>query len=1526
MAVELANAYVTLSVETSSISRQVGRMFNGVESQAGKTGRNMGRSMATSFDKAKPNVEVLEAAVKRAQDRVVAHKESGSRKMEAANRKVEIAQARVNEVTKKYGPDSSQALQAQDQLITAQQKAEAASLDYNDTLKKLEGQLNDAQKAFDNASAASGKSRTVWQRATDSLSKVGGRMRGVGDRMMDVGANFKTAGGRISDVGTNLTKLTSPISMAVTAAAGLVGVLGFKRLVGIDTAKSQIKGLGYDAEAVMEDVDRGVTDTSLSMAEGAAIARSALATGNVEVGQELEDQIKRVANVSAAYGIEGEHAGYLLNNILTKNKVTWGDLSQMQQNQIPIVSQLADHYGVTGDEIEKMAQDGQISIEDLNTVLDENAGAAAEEYSNSWQGIFANIKANIGKIGAAGLDKFFQVLKTEAGGFLDVLRSDQLKNVAESIGETLGNAFQKLIDVIKAVVGWFAGLSPVWQTVIIGAIGFATALGPILIVVGKLVVGIGGVITAFGWLIKFLALLTNPIGLIITTIGLLVGAFTYLWKTNEGFRNFFITAWEAIKTAAVWAWENALKPVFQGIGDIAVWLWENAIQPTFGFFADAWGWVVSAGSTASGFLSTIFAGIGAIAIWLWESAIQPVFGFFADAWSWIVDAANSAWQNYLQPVFDAIGIVVTWLWENIISPYFSFIWGLWMSLGEVFMLVWQNVLSPVFGWFGDIAVWLWEHAIKPVFGFIGSAFQAVGTVFMWVWENVLSPVFTWFADIAMWLWEHALSPVFSWIGDKWQYVLLGMQLYWEMVLKPVFMAIATVAQWLWENVLSPVFSWIGEHWSTVLDIMKWAWTYILQPVFNAIAVVARWLWENVLSPVFSFIGRHWDKVLTAMKWAWTYILQPVFSAVAFVARWLWETVLSPVFTFIGRHWDKILTAMKWAWDYILHPVWLAVKAVAMWLWENILKKVFTWIGDHWEEIVLGIKLAWEKYLKPTWERVKSVATWLWEKLRDIFTWIGNKWSSMKDRISSVYEKHIKPVFEKFGDIVENLKSRFGTAVDNIKKQWNRLKGIAAKPIKFVIQDIFNDGLINALNKIPGVNIPDIPEPGWINQYATGGHTGPGSKWTPAGIVHADEYVVQKASRRPFERENPGLLDHINRHGTMAGYANGGMVRPVKGGRVTSGFGAGRGRYPHAGIDLAVPIGTPVFAAMDGTVLGFQPPGRTGRYVFLSHPGGRNTYYGHLSKPLVKPGQQVRQGQRIALSGNTGKSTGPHLHYETWRNGSPVNPAKYLSGAVLPLGQKGAEAGGGWFDPLAAVRALGDKITSSLTSKFPNAGYMLDASIGLAKQGFDSMLDWAQSKVSLFNDGGEGGASDASGDVVGKVRGVADKYGWGSGGQWSALSQLISRESSWNPNAANPRSTARGLFQKMTSIHGAIESSAAGQAEWGLKYIKQRYGSPAAALAFHNRHNHYADGGLVRDSGGVVPPGSSVIHNFTRDPEWMYTNKQQDTVQAALDIAKNGAGARMVFNAPVYMRDEDDFIDAYDKKSRRRRAVGLVSTL
>lgn len=96
--------------------------------------------------------------------------------------------------------------------------------------------------------------------------------------------------------------------------------------------------------------------------------------------------------------------------------------------------------------------------------------------------------------------------------------------------------------------------------------------------------------------------------------------------------------------------------------------------------------------------------------------------------------------------------------------------------------------------------------------------------------------------------------------------------------------------------------------------------------------------------------------------------------------------------------------------------------------------------------------------------------------------------------------------------------------------------------------------------------------------------------------------------------------------------------------------------PHKGVDFALPIGTPIIAPADGVVehVAYQARG-AGRYIKLRHGGQYTTVYMHLSRQLVKVGQQVRKGERIALSGNTGGSTGPHLHYEFYINGNAVNP-------------------------------------------------------------------------------------------------------------------------------------------------------------------------------------------------------------------------------------------------------------------------------
>ncbi|MBN1835426.1 MAG: M23 family metallopeptidase [Spirochaetales bacterium] len=118
------------------------------------------------------------------------------------------------------------------------------------------------------------------------------------------------------------------------------------------------------------------------------------------------------------------------------------------------------------------------------------------------------------------------------------------------------------------------------------------------------------------------------------------------------------------------------------------------------------------------------------------------------------------------------------------------------------------------------------------------------------------------------------------------------------------------------------------------------------------------------------------------------------------------------------------------------------------------------------------------------------------------------------------------------------------------------------------------------------------------------------------------------------------------------------------GRITSRFGprsdpfTGLRRF-HNGVDLANAVGTPVLASMSGRVamLGYNP--NFGKYIILTHPEGFQTLYGHLDTFLVQKGQTVGQGQQIARMGNTGYSTGCHLHFSIFKKGEPVDPFKYL---------------------------------------------------------------------------------------------------------------------------------------------------------------------------------------------------------------------------------------------------------------------------
>jgi murein DD-endopeptidase MepM/ murein hydrolase activator NlpD len=123
------------------------------------------------------------------------------------------------------------------------------------------------------------------------------------------------------------------------------------------------------------------------------------------------------------------------------------------------------------------------------------------------------------------------------------------------------------------------------------------------------------------------------------------------------------------------------------------------------------------------------------------------------------------------------------------------------------------------------------------------------------------------------------------------------------------------------------------------------------------------------------------------------------------------------------------------------------------------------------------------------------------------------------------------------------------------------------------------------------------------------------------------------------------------------------IAPVKG-IFTSGFGVRadpmtHGRGDHQGVDIAAAPGQPVRASADGVVIQAAEIGGLGQAVFIAHGFGVTTRYGHMSRIEVRPGQRVKRGDVVGRVGNTGRSTGYHLHYEVRVDGDPVNPLGYI---------------------------------------------------------------------------------------------------------------------------------------------------------------------------------------------------------------------------------------------------------------------------
>lgn len=207
------------------------------------------------------------------------------------------------------------------------------------------------------------------------------------------------------------------------------------------------------------------------------------------------------------------------------------------------------------------------------------------------------------------------------------------------------------------------------------------------------------------------------------------------------------------------------------------------------------------------------------------------------------------------------------------------------------------------------------------------------------------------------------------------------------------------------------------------------------------------------------------------------------------------------------------------------------------------------------------------------------------------------------------------------------------------------------------------GMIFASAAVPAGAEPGQPSPGgfhqlydaWLSLEETATPAAPAIFVSKASDALGRPIDISRSpfAKQPFGRTAGSLI---------GGYPD---MRPVASLSVTSGYGIRRhpilgGYRAHLGMDFAAPAGSPIVATSDGVVSMANWYGGYGLFVSVEHGGGLQTRYGHMSRLNVVDGQRVRKGEVIGFVGSTGRSTGPHLHYEVRLNGQALNPAALLS--------------------------------------------------------------------------------------------------------------------------------------------------------------------------------------------------------------------------------------------------------------------------
>lgn len=1147
---------------------------------------------------------------------------------------------------------------------------------------------------YNNQAIAVNKMRDEYSRLNNYYKEnfsIAGRLS---NSFKSVSSNMQNVGQQAQNLGSSLTsKITKPALVAGTAMAGITAKLGFDRLVGLDTAKAKLEGLGYSTKevgSITDQVTHAIQGGMTTMAEGTDVAAGALAAG-VKQGKELEKYIKLVGDAAVGSNRPVSEMAMIFNRVQGQGKLMTQELNMIEEGMPGFSNAMSKHLGVSYDAFREMVTNGEVSSKEFLEVMDDFAGGMAGAYSKSWKGMVQNSKAYIGQIGEAFLSSTFEQAKGGLHEFGSMLKSPGAKEWAAKTGEQLGNTLASIGNGIKGLIDWWQNLDGSTQKTLGGIVRWLgitlVTMGPVLTIFGKFVRTIGGMFSGLSTLITFM-IRHNAVAKM-SAVGQAV--WNGVTATARGIANGYRLAIAALSTsqtiqalktkiaaAATTAWTAVTKGAAlatKGLG-LAIRFMTGPV----GIVITAIGLLVAGlihlWKTNSSFRNSVITAWTAI-----KNAAVAIFGFIKThivaiwnvikastitVWNGIKTVAVATWngiklailhpirtlKTILSTIWNAMKNSAIKIWTALKNGVIAIIKAYVAQVKFNINLI-KRIVVTIFNAIKSFSIKVWTALKNGVLGIVRALRKGVLSVFNALKKGV-SVIFNAVKNATVRIWTAIKNSVVNKAKALWS----GVKNTWNALKKGtigIFKAVGSFMSTKWNSIKNGTVNKAKALWSGV----KGAWGSLKKGTHNTMTAVGGFMskkWNGIKNTTVSIVNSMKSKVMGTMNKMRDGI----------------KTVTGKIGNLFGgmvkgvkKGLNKLISGVNWVADKLgmdkLPSIKLSTGTNASKKYVShgkINRDTFATVGDKGRgNGPSGFRHEMIEYPngKTTITPNRDTTAFL-PKGSKVYN--GTQTHAMLSQmprfsIGSAIKEKAEYMLENGKKAVKSTvgkgKDLGGNAVDQVKKVGSEVAVKAKKVGSAVISgigDVFDyigrpGKLVNKIFDKVGFNfnfLKDAPLPFDLMQGAY--------KKLKSGVKSLfDEWLNDAGGGDGSSFTKFPITTGYYPNGGAPGYS----------------FGGGH----HYGIDFGAPFGTTINATNSGQLGELHNFG--GGLVARLLTGQFTLFFMHLSK-ILKHGK-VQAGEPIAKTGNSGNwTTGPHLHFQVEKgrhnditNQNTVNPLKWLKG-------------------------------------------------------------------------------------------------------------------------------------------------------------------------------------------------------------------------------------------------------------------------